>query len=50
MPCPIKKCFQEKQKNFDFGICTSDDVSGFSLKEYPKNFNKGNATPWLIKI
>ena len=27
-----------KSKNFDFGICTSYDVSGCSLKEY---FNKG---------
>ena len=26
---------------FDFGICTSYDVSGYSLKKYPKNFNKG---------
>ena len=30
-----------KAKTFDFGICTSYDVSGCSLKEYPKNFNKG---------
>ena len=25
-------------KNFDFGICTSFDVSGCSLKEYPEKF------------
>ena len=34
------KCFQES-KDFDFGICTSYDVSGCSLKEYTQNFNKG---------
>ena len=34
------KCFQEN-KNFDFGICTSYEVSGCFLKEYLQNFNKG---------
>ena len=29
-----------ESKNFDFGICTSCDVSGCSLNEYPQNFNK----------
>ena len=24
----------------DFGICTPYDVSGFFMREYPKNFNK----------
>ena len=48
IPCPIKKCLQEKQK-FDFGICTSYGVSGCSLKEYPQNFNKGkqNLNLWI---
>ena len=37
---PIRNA-SKKNKTFDFGICTSYDVSGCSLKEYPKNFNKG---------
>jgi len=29
-----------KSKKFDFGICTSYDVSEYSLKEYPQNFKR----------
>ena len=37
---PIRNA-SKKSKTFDFGICTSYDVSGCSLKEYPQNINKG---------
>jgi len=33
-----------RKANFDFGICTSYDVSGCSLKEYPKTSTKACKT------